>query len=170
MSHFLYIHKDLSGVDGVWKVGITMTPYSAVRARQKFCWNKFYLDYLYFGLPGHVKTLEKLVKKQFAHLTGKQTQGTSANTEMIQIDIDRLLKEITSIIKDWNLKIHRLHLDEPYGAANSGHCPFGIPGELYASEWLQEKAKNFFRSEDAKEPRPIRLSSKTMFKELFEVC
>ena len=170
MSHFLYIHKDLSGVDGVWKVGITMTPYSAVRARQKFCWNKFYLDYLYFGLPGHVKILESIVKQRFAHLTGKQTQGTSANTEMIQIDIDRLLKEITSIIKDWNLKIHRLQLDEPYGAANSGHCPFGIPSELHASQWLQEKAKNFFRSEDAKEPRPIRLSSKTMFKELFEVC
>jgi len=89
---------------------------------------------------------------------------------MIQIDIDCLLKEITSIIKEWNFKIHRLHLDEPYGAANSGHCPFGIPSELHASEWLQEKAKNFFRSEDAKEPRPIRLSSKTMFKELFEVC
>ena len=63
MSHFLYIHKDLSNVAGVWKVGVAMTPYSAVRARQKFCWNKFHLDYLYFGLPWHVKFLEKTIKK-----------------------------------------------------------------------------------------------------------
>ena len=44
MSHFFYLHKDLTGEPDAWKLGIALTPYSAVRARQKFCWNKFKLD------------------------------------------------------------------------------------------------------------------------------
>ena len=170
MSHFLYIHKDLSNVAGVWKVGVAMTPYSAVRARQKFCWNKFHLDYLYFGLPGHVKFLEKTIKYRFNHLTGKQAQGTSANTEMIKIDIDILLKETEKIIEERNLKIHQLELAEPYSAAKSGDCPFGIPSEVYATDWLRTKTKHFFKTEDLESPRKIKLNSRTMFKELFTVC
>jgi len=160
----------MTNVAGVWKVGVAMTPYSAVRARQKFCWNKFHLDYLYFGLPGHVKYLEKCVKHRFNHLTGKQTQGTSANTEMIKIDIKILLKEINEIITEENLKIHQLELPEPYSAAKSGNCPFGIPSEIYASEWLQNKAKHLFKTKDFKFPRSIKLNSRTMFNELFTVC
>lgn len=170
MSHFLYIHKDLSNVAGVWKVGVAMTPYSAVRARQKFCWNKFHLDYLYFGLPGHVKFLEKTIKHRFNHLTGKQAQGTSANTEMIKIDIEVLSKEIKKIIEERNLKVHQLELAEPYSAAKSGDCPFGIPSEVYAGAWLQSKAKHFFKAEDLEQPRKIKLNARTMFSELFTVC
>ena len=170
MSHFLYIHKDLSNVTGVWKVGVAMTPYSAVRARQKFCWNKFHLDYLYFGLPGHIKHLEKIIKWRFEHLTGKQAQGTSANTEMIKIDIEILLKEIKKIITEYNFKIHQLELPEPYSAAKSGDCPFGIPSEINASAWLQNKARHFFKTEDLDYPRKIKLNARTMFDELFTVC
>jgi hypothetical protein len=170
MSHFLYIHKDLSNVAGVWKVGIAMTPYSAVRARQKFCWNKFHLDYLYFGLPGHIAWLEKRIKNKFRHLTGKQTQGTGANTEMIQIDIDILLKEIQQEIQERDLKIRKLELPEPYSAANSGHCPFGIPSELYASEWLQDKATHYFVKENAAHPLELKINARSSFNELFIVC
>ena len=171
MSHFLYIHKDLSNVAGVWKVGVAMTPYSAVRARQKFCWNKFHLDYLYFGLPGHVRSLEKIIKRRFEHLTGKQSQGTSANTEMIKIDIEILLKEIEGTIEEHGFAIHQLELTEPYSAAKSGDCPFGIPSEVYAGEWLQKKAKAFFKSKDIEwPPRKFRLNARTMYNKLFAVC
>ena len=170
MSHFLYIHKDLSNVAGVWKVGVAMTPYSAVRARQKFCWNKFHLDYLYFGLPGHVKQLEKIIKWRFEHLTGKMSQGTSANTEMLKIDIETLLKEIKKIIEEYDFKIHQLILPEPYNAAKSGDCPFGIPSEINASAWLQNKARHFFKTGDFESPRKIKLNSRTMFNELFTLC
>jgi hypothetical protein len=160
----------MSNVAGVWKVGVAMTPYSAVRARQKFCWNKFHLDYLYFGLPGHVTYLEKYIKHRFSHLTGKQAQGTSANTEMIKIDIEILLQEIKKVILEQNLKIHQLILPEPYSAANSGHCPFGIPSEVYATEWLENKAEEFFKTEDLEFPRKLKLNNRTMFNELFTVC
>lgn len=170
MSHFLYVHKDLTNVKGVWKIGVAMTPYSAVRARQKFCWNKFSLDYLYFGLPGHIALIETLVKRRFSHLTGKRSQGNGANTEMIKIDIEYLLKEIKNIIEQHNLKVHQLYLNEPYSAAKSSDCPFGLPSEIYATAYLQRRAKEFFTSEDPEFPRRIKLSANVMFDELFEVC
>ena len=170
MSHFLYIHKDLSSVKGVWKVGVAMTPYSAVRARQKFCWNKFSLDYLYFGLPSHIALIEKLLKRRFSHLTGKALQDNGANTEMIKIDIERLLNEVKNIVNQHNLKVHQLELEEPYSAAKSSDCPFGIPSEQYATWYLNQRAKDFFGSTDITQPRKLKLSSKTMFEELFEVC
>jgi hypothetical protein len=162
MSHFLYIHKDLTNVPGVWKIGVAQTPYSAVRARQKYCWNKFHLDYLYFGLPGHIELVEKRIKCIFNRFTGKQAQGNSANTEMIKIDIAILLQSIEGIIKQFDLKIHRLELPELYSAANSSKCPFGIPTESSSYRWLQDKAVRFFGSKELEQPLELITKSKTM--------
>jgi hypothetical protein len=150
MSHFLYIHKDLSNVDGVWKVGVAMTPYSAVRARQKFCWNKFQLDYLYFGLPWDIRRLENAVKYNFYRYSGKCAQGTSANTEMFKVDIDVLLNEIANIITEKKLKVLRVQLPKPYSAAKSGDCPFKIPSERHAGGWLHSRALDIFNTDTFK--------------------
>jgi hypothetical protein len=170
MSHFLYIHKDLSNVKGVWKVGVAMTPYSAVRARQKFCWNKFGLDYLYFGIPDDVVFLEKRIKQNLRRFSGKELQGRGANTEMMKIDIAYLLNEIEDIVKKFDLRVHQLTLNEPYSAANSGDCPFGIPSEEYARDHLNRRAKEFFKVHYIDRPKKIKLSAKSMFEDLFEVC
>lgn len=167
MSHFLYIHKDLSNVKGVWKIGVAITPYSAVRARQKFCWNKFSLDYLYFGLPGHIAFIEKRIKQKFSRFTGKNLQGHGASTEMIKIDIEILLKAIKDIIVEHDLKVNQLDLENPYSAAKSSDCPFGIPSEQYAGYYLQKRAIEFFKVKGTDQPRKFKISSRTMFEELF---
>ena len=169
MSHFLYIHKDMTNVDGVWKLGVTMTPYSAVRARQKFCWNKFSLDYLYFGVPEHVMFIENTVKEHFAELSGKKVKGFGSQTEMFRIDINILRKHIDSLIKDYDLQVQELVLSEPYSAANSGECPFGIPTEHLAREWLDEKIQETY-SQPRKITRGLnrRISARKMFTHLFE--
>ena len=61
----------MSGTPNVWKVGVTKTPYSAVRARQKFTWKKFGLEYLYFGRPSDVAWLEQQLKNHFKSCSGK---------------------------------------------------------------------------------------------------
>ncbi len=79
-SFFLYLHKDLSGHPDVWKLGKAMTPYSAVRARQKFMWEKFGLDYLYFGRPSHIDCLEEIVKTNLFSFSATNLLGESAQT------------------------------------------------------------------------------------------
>lgn len=140
MSHFLYVHKDLTGISGVWKIGQAITPYSAVRARQKFCWQQFGLDYLWFGFPGHIDFLEEVLKKKFRDCSGQHLQNFGTQTEIFKIDINFLRKEISDIIKEHNLCVRELILDTPYVASNSGQCPFKIPSEKEAYYWLTKKA------------------------------
>jgi len=164
MSHFFYIHRDISGNPDVWKVGQALTPYSAVRARQKFCWNQFGLDYLWFGYPNHVDFLEKQIKLDFHKVSGKVLNGYGAQTEMLSVPINKLLTRIEKIIGDNQLCIQQLELKERYTASNSKSCIFGIPGESNASDWLDKKAKDIFKEIEFK--RKIFVNSKTKTKKL----
>jgi hypothetical protein len=74
----------MAGTPNVWKVGVSKTPYSAVRGRQKYTWTKFGLTDLYFGDPVDIARLEQRVKKEFKHLSGKVLQGYGM--ELFQID------------------------------------------------------------------------------------
>ena len=150
MSNFLYIHHDLSGVPDVWKIGVAMTPYSAVRARQKFCWNQFSLQHLYFGSPCSVAHLESAVKQHFASRSGKVLKNFGSQTEMFNVPIDELLTFIDQYIERHLLLVKKIEMVSDYTAANSKSCPFKIPPEDMAGYWCSTKVKEIFG--DAQDP------------------
>lgn len=167
-SYFFYIHPDLNGTPNVHKLGVTKTPYSAVRARQKFCWNQFGLTHLYFGLPGSIGILESRLKTQLLYLSGNKINGFGAQTEMFKISIDDLISQVDNIIEHRKLNIRRVELPQPYTASNSGQCPFGIPTEDMADVWAYRKAQELF-GEDAHKIDATVGNSRAMFANLFEV-
>jgi len=142
MSHFLYIHPCMSGTPDVWKIGVTKTPYSAVRGRQKYTWIKFGLTHLYFGLPHDVLWLEQRIKDIFQNFSGKVIQGYG--TELFNIGLQPLRAEIARLIEDCKLKVIEVKLKEPYTASSSGKCPFGLPGESDADFFLESVADGIF--------------------------
>lgn len=142
MSHFLYIHACMSGTPNVWKVGVTKTPYSAVRARQKFTWKKFGLEHLYFGRPSDIGWLEQQLKNHFKSCSGKAIQGYG--TELFQAHIQTIQKQIDYLIEMSNLDVMLVEMKVPYTANASGNCPFGIPGEKDADWFLERKADEVF--------------------------
>jgi hypothetical protein len=140
-SFFLYIHDDLSG-DADWKkCGIGMTPYTVVRTRQKFCSKKFGLTHLYFGNPNHIKFLETQFKTKFYTKSGTAINGISAQTELFKMTELEIIVAINNIIKNNKLHVRKLELEEPYSAANSGECPYDIPGEATSYYYLKNKVK-----------------------------
>lgn len=144
MSHFLYIHACIAGTPDVWKVGVTKTPYSAVRARQKFTWKKFGLEHLYFGRPRDIACLEQQLKNHFKLSSGKVIQGYG--TELFQVNIETIRKQIKYLIETYNLDVMTVELKVTYTANASGNCPFGIPGEKAADLFLERKADEVFTS------------------------
>lgn len=142
MSHFLYIHPCMAGTSDVWKIGVTKTPYSAVRGRQKYTWAKFGLTHLYFGEPNDVLWLEQRIKDIYQNLSGKAIQGYG--TELFKIAIKQLCAEINGLIEKCNLKVIAVSLKEPYTASSSGKCPFGIPSEICADFFLESVADEVF--------------------------
>ena len=167
MSHFLYIHKDLSGKPDVWKLGVTLTPYSAVRSRQKFCWEQFGLDYLWIGNPNDVLLLEQTLKQHLKGLSGKSLQGFGTQTELFKVPINQLLDYISLLIRNNNLQVKQVSLKGPYTASNSSSCPFGIPSEKDADEWLRWKVNELFKNEKYANKQKIKLNKNT-FNDLFE--
>lgn len=160
MSHFFYIHQDLSG-DPDWnKAGVSITPYSAVRARQKFCSKEFTLDHLYFGRSRHIHRLESIVKERYKHLSGKTLTGRG-QTELFNVDQLSLTKFINQTIEDLGLHIQKVELEKPYSASNAGNCPFKVPSESSVWQW----AENLVEDRWGKDPY---ISAKGMFAELFE--
>ena len=137
MSHFLYIHKDLSG-DPDWnKVGVSLTPYSAVRARQKFCSKEFTLDHLYFGREGHIARLEDIVKDTYRPLSGKIKTGRG-QTELFNLSQDALVEFIDYTITERGFHIQKVQLKKPYSASKSSDCPYKVPGESQANNWANQ--------------------------------
>jgi hypothetical protein len=137
MSHFFYLHKDLTGEPDAWKLGIALTPYSAVRARQKFCWNKFKLDHVYFGESYHIGVLESLLKRRLWRYCAKYVKHGSAQTEMFKLPIEDLMKEIELVIAERKLHIHKLDLPNGYSAAKMSECPLNLPSEAEASNYCR---------------------------------
>jgi len=139
MSHFFYIHKDLSGEPDAWKIGIALTPYSAVRARQKFCWNQFKLDHVYFGRAFHIEVLEDLLKRRLWRHCAKFVKGGSSQTEMFKLPIEELLKEVETVINERELHIRKLDLPNGYSATKKSKCPFKLPSEALAAEYCAQR-------------------------------
>lgn len=162
MSHFLYIHKDMSGTPDVWKPGVTILPYSAVRARQKFTWKQFELNYLFFGRPRNIEFLENSIKTQFKHCSGKILQGFGTQTELFQVKEEELLLYIRSTIQQHNLAIVQVLLEKPYTASSRSQCPFNCPQEFNAYYWCEDKADKLFGKDSYR-------STKDKFNELFDL-
>ena len=132
----------MASTPDVWKVGITKTPYSAVRGRQKYTWAKFGLTDLYFGDPGDIAWLETQVKKDFKYCSGKELRGYG--DELFKININVLKKFIAHITEEHDLRVRPVTMNQPYTAASSGKCPFGIPGEKDADWHLEQKCNEIF--------------------------
>lgn len=135
-SFFLYIHRALCGSDGVWKIGKTMTPYSAVRSRNRNFWNGFSIDHLFFGHPSSIDALEADLKTFFHEFSGTVLNKRNGQTELFKVDIDLVLAKIDELIALHGLQVAKVPMTEPYTAANSGDCPFGIPPESKSFEYL----------------------------------
>ena len=164
-SFFWYMHNDLSGDPDWKKCGIGMTPYSVVRARQKFCSKQFSLNHLYFGNPHHINFLESEFKNKCYKKSGSHINEISSQTELFKMTELEILVSIDKIIIDNKLHVYKVELTNPYSAANSGECPFGIPSETISYDYLRDKViKNWGKYEDVKITR-----STAKFNELFEV-
>lgn len=138
-SFFLYIHKSLCKTPNAWKIGKAMTPYSAVRARQKFQWEKFSLDYLYWGRPEHIDILESSIKESLNQCSGTVLNNGSSQTELFMIHIDKIKEQISQIIQDKCLDVAVIDWIEPYSASRSSDCPLQIPGETISHIELSER-------------------------------
>ena len=90
-SFILYIHNDLSGDTNWKKIGKAMTPYSAVRSRQKNCSQKFYLNHIFFGDPEHINILEETFKKTCYRLSGTYLNKISGQTELFKMPEEEIL-------------------------------------------------------------------------------
>ena len=147
----LYTHPSLCKTPDWWKVGVAITPYSAVRVRQRFMVSTFEIPYLWFGKTSDIHDLEKAIISNFPTPTGGR-----GNTELVNCTIDDLLHYIQEWIagKHSNcniffsdrdaLDIIQLPLTVPYTATNSSDCPFGFPSEKNIHEWAKKECDNFF--------------------------
>ena len=156
MSHFLYGHKDLTGVKDVWKIGIVMTPWSAVRLRQRHCWNTVSLDYLFFGRKRHIKRLEDRVKEHFKYQSGSTLAG-ACRTELFQVSEEELFAYIRDQIKKDDLHVQEIVLETPYTASSAGQCPFKIPREDLAARWCENLVEERWGKD------PIRVQFESLF-------
>jgi hypothetical protein len=138
MSHFLYGHKDLTAEPDVWKVGKSLTPWSAVRLRQRHCWNTVGLDYLFFGRARHIDFLENQVKRHFEYRCGSSLVG-NCRTELFKVPEQELFDYIRDQIKTHELHVNELVLKEMYSATSAGQCPFGVPSEDTADHWCEQR-------------------------------
>jgi hypothetical protein len=163
-SGFFYLHRSIDKTPDIWKVGVTLSPYSAVRARSKFTWEKFVLDHLYFGVPADVGILEETVKNSLYERSGAHLNGLGGQTEIFNITEAELLEKIQQIIITRGLNVSKLELGEPYCANNKTTCPLGLPGEQNMLDWtLREVEKQWPGSLMKKRP-----STNIMFNLLFE--
>jgi len=129
MSHFFYIHRDLRDHPDVNKIGIAISPYSAVRARQKFCWDQVGLDHVYFGMPNHIRYLETIFKQKYFEFSGKHLNRRGGQSELFKMTEKEILNAVDKIIKGYKLNIKKLELTELYTASNSQQCPLKLPPE-----------------------------------------
>jgi hypothetical protein len=138
-SFILYLHNDLSGNPDWKKLGKAMTPYSAVRSRQKNCSEKFYLNHVFLGDPVHIDFLEETFKRDYYVYSGTHINKISGQTELFKMSEDAILLELSKIIENYKLHIKKVELDHPYSACNSGECPLNIPSEANSYSFLRDK-------------------------------
>jgi hypothetical protein len=144
MSHFFYIHKDLKDKPGVHKIGITIAPYSAVRARQKFCWDAVQLDHLYFGVPCDIRILETTFKQEHIWQSGKKLNRRGGQSELFKMEESDILDSINLIIDGRKLKVHKIVLEKPYTASSAGQCPLRLPTESQVQSYCDKESTRIF--------------------------
>jgi hypothetical protein len=139
-SYFFYYHKELSGQQDVWKIGITSTPFSAVRARQRYMVRPFSLDKVFFGRSEDIVDLERRLKKNLENYA----VGSYGQTELFKIPLNDLEGAIGTIIGKQNLDVSVDNNGNPYCAFKSADCPIGVPSEVYSEKWCESRAKQMF--------------------------
>ena len=163
-SYWLYIHPELQGKKNYWKVGKCLTPYSAVRARQRFLVDDFYLTAVWFGVPGDVAQVESAIHAAYRPKYGAQLG--SSRSELVYYDEDQagesLISTIDTVIAIQGARLKRRPIKNPkgYHATNSGQCVFNCPQEKNAHEWSRQQIKTMF---------DIKYDSRDMFLQLFQV-
>ena len=144
MSHFYYIHKDVSGDPEFFKAGITVHPSNVVRGIQRKQSKKFVIDHLYFGRPAHIRYLESCIKERYKHLSGKALLNWGNQTELFKVNIDELLGAVDYVIRlsrlGAPLDIVKIPLVEPYHGTNQSTCSLRLPGEN--ENWYFEQTAN----------------------------
>jgi hypothetical protein len=138
-SYVLYLHPAICGTPDHWKAGKSITPYSAVRLRQRHMVKLFSLSKIWFGDPYNIDWLESQVHSYF-----KGPEIDRGNGEIVQGTLDQIETYINNQIKTANLNIVRLDIEGGYSARNAGQCPFGFPGEADVHSWAEDQIEQLF--------------------------
>lgn len=163
-SYWLYMHPELGGQQHYWKVGKSLTPYSAVRSRQRFLVDDFYLTAVWFSEPGEIAALERDIHDIWRPKYGKKLG--SSRGELIYYNPEEENRNLTTAVElmiiSRQANIKRMYTCDPkgYHATNAGQCCFHSDQEKYAHEWSRTKLRDLFN---------IRVGSpKNQFENLFE--
>lgn len=147
-SYWLYMHPELQGKQHYWKVGKALTPYSAVRARQRFLVDDFYLTALWFGHPDDVATVESIVHSLYR--PKYDSKLGSCRGELVYYNPTEqgstLESAIQLIITLRHASLKRMSTGNPLGyhATNSGQCVFNCVQEKDAHEWSRTQIRKMF--------------------------
>ena len=150
-SYWLYIHPELTGKPNYWKVGKSLTPYSAVRSRQRYLVDDFYLTAVWFGHPDDIAELERAIHsiwrpaddKKLGSSRGEliyyKEEDSSSSSSSLEMFIEQM-------IYSRNSRVKRMYTGNPkgYHATNAGQCCFESDQEKYAHEWSKRKLKELF--------------------------
>ena len=146
MSHFYYIHKDVSGDLDFWKPGITVHPSNVVRGIQRKQSKKFVIDHLYFGRPSHIHYLESAIKGHYKSVSGKALLEWGNQTELFKVEINDLLARVNFVIgnKFRPLDVVKIPLKDPYYGTNQSTCSLRLPVGESDSWYFDNKVNELF--------------------------
>lgn len=146
MSHFYYIHKDVSGDPDFLKPGITVHPSNVVRGIQRKQSKKFVIEHLYFGRPSHIRYLESCIKDRYKYVSGKALLEWGNQTELFKVGIDELLSWVNYTItnKFRPLDVVKIPLKEPYHGTNRSTCSLRLPVGESDSWYFDQKVNELF--------------------------
>ena len=164
-SYWLYLHPELQGKKNYWKVGKSLTPYSAVRSRQRFLVDDFYLTAVWFGHPSDVAAMEQIIHSIYRPILGSKLG--SSRGELVYYDEEAegysLATSIQLAIDLRKASLTRMHTSDPrgYHATCSSQCVFNCVQEKDAHEWSRRLIRSMFN-------RRVTVKPKTMYEHLFD--
>lgn len=144
MSNWLYLHPDLTGQENVWKVGKAILPHSAVRLRQRICWETVGIEHLWFGMKSSIEALEQSIKDRFHYKSRAYLKGFGS--EMLQVPVEEILAYADLRISR-GLHVVKVPLDSPYTATSSKHCPLRTPPESAWDWYSSSKSRELWHSD-----------------------
>jgi len=145
-SYWFYLHPELTNQPHYHKAGRSLTPYSAVRSRQRFMLADFYLTAVWFGHPEDIAHLERTVHDLYrpSELGPGRRELIYYNPEQRRYDLETAIE---MIIYSHRLSVVRRYTQDPrgYHAVNSSQCPFNCAAEKDAHEWSRSELWSRFR-------------------------